>query len=220
MALRLIRPGFSLIQLINREGQLKSFTCLEHVRVSHQFPKGEVEPSKYKAVYRDFHGGIDGPSTARDFVYALNKQERDLLHTELMKLNVDMKDVPGAGAQGRPSNVQLKAVMLHNAVPFIGFGFLDNFLMLIAGDYIEHHFGAMFAISTMAAAALGNWISDLAGIQMAHHIESVSSRWGVKTPAMTAEQVDMRITRLAAFTGKIVGITIGCFLGMCPLLFI
>lgn len=51
-----------------------------------------------------------------------------------------------------------------NGVPFIGFGFLDNFFMIIAGDYIESTIGVYMAISTMAAAALGNTISDIFGL--------------------------------------------------------
>lgn len=51
-----------------------------------------------------------------------------------------------------------------NGVPFIGFGFLDNFFMIIAGDYIESSIGVYMAISTMAAAALGNTISDIFGL--------------------------------------------------------
>jgi Transmembrane protein 65 len=45
--------------------------------------------------------------------------------------------------------------MIINALPFVGFGFLDNFTMIIAGDYIEHTLGIFMSISTMAAAALG-----------------------------------------------------------------
>lgn len=46
-----------------------------------------------------------------------------------------------------------------NSIPFIGFGFLDNFFMIIAGDYIESSIGVYMCLSTMAAAALGNTIS-------------------------------------------------------------
>ena len=41
----------------------------------------------------------------------------------------------------QPSNTQLRICFVHNAVPFIGFGFLDNFVMLIAGDYFEATLG-------------------------------------------------------------------------------
>ena len=43
----------------------------------------------------------------------------------------------------KPSNTQLRIAFIHNAVPFIGFGFLDNFVMLIAGDYFEATLGEL-----------------------------------------------------------------------------
>lgn len=48
--------------------------------------------------------------------------------------------------------ISLSTVCLINSLPFVGFGFLDNFTMIIAGDYIETSFGAIMTISTMAAA--------------------------------------------------------------------
>jgi Transmembrane protein 65 len=40
--------------------------------------------------------------------------------------------------------------MIYSGLPFIGFGFLDNLLMIIAGSYIEVGIGMVFTISTMA----------------------------------------------------------------------
>ncbi len=53
----------------------------------------------------------------------------------------------------------------------IGFGFIDNFIMLIAGDAIDDTFGSALVISTMAAAALGNWVSDVLGLGVSNTIE-------------------------------------------------
>ncbi|XP_025065685.1 transmembrane protein 65 isoform X2 [Alligator sinensis] len=63
-----------------------------------------------------------------------------------------------------PSTGQLKHVFFHNALPFVGFGFLDNAIMIAAGTQIELSIGVVLGISTMAAAALGNLVSDLAGL--------------------------------------------------------
>ncbi|KAF4087671.1 hypothetical protein AMELA_G00073210 [Ameiurus melas] len=63
-----------------------------------------------------------------------------------------------------PTTAQLRYVLLHNAIPFIGFGFLDNAIMIAAGTQIELSIGVILGISTMAAAALGNLVSDLAGL--------------------------------------------------------
>jgi hypothetical protein len=41
----------------------------------------------------------------------------------------------------------------------LGFGFLDNFIMIVAGEYIDLTLGVTLGISTMAAAALGKLVS-------------------------------------------------------------
>lgn len=51
---------------------------------------------------------------------------------------------------------ELKLVLLRAAIPMIGFGFMDNFVLIIAGDYIDGTIGVTLGISTMCAAALGN----------------------------------------------------------------
>lgn len=82
-----------------------------------------------------------------------------------------------------------------NAVPFIGFGFLDNFIMISAGDYIEHVFGTLFCLSTMAAAGLGNTISDVVGIGSAHYIERGCEIIGLRPPKLSTIQMEMKISR-------------------------
>ncbi|XP_053673653.1 uncharacterized protein LOC128723914 [Anopheles nili] len=118
-----------------------------------------------------------------------------------------------------PPTSDLMKLGLVNALPFIGFGFLDNFTMIIAGDYIEHTLGLFMCISTMAAAALGNTISDVIGIGSAFYVEKVAEMSGVKPPKLSPIQLEMKASRRAANLGRVVGITIGCLLGMCPLLF-
>ncbi|XP_058061386.1 transmembrane protein 65 isoform X1 [Anopheles bellator] len=118
-----------------------------------------------------------------------------------------------------PATAALMKLGLLNALPFIGFGFLDNFTMIIAGDYIEHTLGLFMCISTMAAAALGNTISDVIGIGSAFYVEKLAEMSGVKPPKLSPIQLEMKSSRRAANLGRVVGITIGCLLGMCPLLF-
>ncbi|XP_027701279.1 transmembrane protein 65-like isoform X1 [Vombatus ursinus] len=118
-----------------------------------------------------------------------------------------------------PSQGQLRYVFIHNALPFVGFGFLDNAIMIVAGTQIELSIGIILGISTMAAAALGNLVSDLAGLGLAGYVEALASRLGLSIPDLTPKQVDMWQTRLSAHLGKAVGVTIGCILGMFPLLF-
>ncbi|GLD59500.1 fibrinogen-like protein 1 isoform X1 [Lates japonicus] len=114
----------------------------------------------------------------------------------------------------------LPPVLLHNAIPFVGFGFLDNAIMIAAGTQIELSIGVTLGISTMAAAALGNLVSDLAGLGLAGYVEALASKLGMQVPDLTPKQVDMWQTRLSSHMGKAIGVSIGCILGMFPLFFL
>ncbi|XP_062547243.1 transmembrane protein 65 isoform X2 [Armigeres subalbatus] len=155
-----------------------------------------------------------------DLVYRLNEDERELLMNTLKQFESNKQKAQfEAETVPVPAKSDLMRLALVNALPFIGFGFLDNFTMIIAGDYIEHTLGLFMCISTMAAAALGNTISDVIGIGSAFYVEKVAEMSGVKPPKLTPIQLEMKSSRRAANMGRVIGITIGCILGMCPLLF-
>ncbi|KAL5016723.1 hypothetical protein ScPMuIL_006312 [Solemya velum] len=190
------------------------------IRRTHKYKPVPSKQSRFATVYRDLHGAIEDNSTAHDFVFALKPNERTLLFNELRHFEEEKLRILEQNTEPLPPTpLQRRRVLVHNALPFIGFGFLDNFLMITSGEYIDSTFGVLFGISTMAAAGLGNWISDLAGVGSAHYIEQFTSKCGVKSPALTAEQVDMKETRWSANMGRAIGISIGCVLGMFPLLF-
>ncbi|CAL4106013.1 unnamed protein product [Meganyctiphanes norvegica] len=119
-----------------------------------------------------------------------------------------------------PTFAQLRHVGFFNAIPFIGFGFLDNLVMILAGDYIDMTLGVSFGISTMTAAALGNTISDLMGIGSAWYVEWMAEKVGVIPPNLSPEQLDLGSARWAANLGRGFGVVLGCLLGMFPLLLI
>eukprot|EP00039_Didymoeca_costata_P003003 m.64470 g.64470 ORF g.64470 m.64470 type:complete len:303 (+) comp11652_c0_seq2:147-1055(+) len=120
----------------------------------------------------------------------------------------------------QPTTQQLSRVFTRSMVPMIGFGFVDNFIMLTAGDAIDHTIGAWLQISTLAAAGLGNLVSDVAGLGLSSSIEGMSAKCGLKSPKLTIEQLRLPITRKTMVLASIVGITLGCLLGMFPLHFI
>ncbi|XP_019576177.1 transmembrane protein 65 isoform X2 [Rhinolophus sinicus] len=180
---------------------------------------------------------------ARDFIYSLHSTERSCLLKELHRFEsiaiaqacrypkpeiaivTKVKDVPSAETPEKleaapPTPGQLRYVFIHNAIPFVGFGFLDNAIMIVAGTHIEMSIGIILGISTMAAAALGNLVSDLAGLGLAGYVEALASRLGLSIPDLTPKQVDMWQTRVSTHLGKAVGVTIGCILGMFPLIFL
>ena len=94
------------------------------------------------------------------------------------------------------------------------------------------YLGVKLGISTMCAAALGNIISDLAGVALGTMIEDAVVRWSNRIerltggrirlpplPKLTYEQRNLRSVRFSTQWGCAVGLTVGCILGMFPLLF-
>uniref|UniRef100_A0A0F8BXI3 Transmembrane protein 65 n=1 Tax=Larimichthys crocea TaxID=215358 RepID=A0A0F8BXI3_LARCR len=243
---------------------------------------------------------LNSPQRAKEFIYRLQPKERTCLLGELQSFESraiaqeTLEPSPPTAAQIRyetldpspPTAAQIRYVLFHNALPFVGFGFLDNAIMIAAGTQIElsigvtlgistmagkkterdpikskstsssrrHSFlsesetkdGEMFkldqrltvsssvlqgtqielsigvtlGISTMAAAALGNLVSDLAGLGLAGYVEALASKLGMQVPDLTPKQVDMWQTRLSSHMGKGIGVSIGCILGMFPLFFL
>ena len=53
-----------------------------------------------------------------------------------------------------PTGAQLRACFLVNTVPYIGFGMVDNSIMIVSGEAIDHSIGAVLGLSTLGAAAL------------------------------------------------------------------
>jgi len=118
-----------------------------------------------------------------------------------------------------PTARQLKLVAVEAMVPFIGFGFIDNALMILAGDYIDLTLGVTFGVSTMFAAGLGNLISDVAGVGLGGVVERFAEKMGLPTAQLTRAQLKLRITRYTHHGGCALGVAIGCLLGMFPLYF-
>ncbi|XP_017573888.1 transmembrane protein 65 isoform X2 [Pygocentrus nattereri] len=162
---------------------------------------------------------LNSPKGAKDFIYSLHPTERSCLLKELQSFE-SMAIAQEKLEALPPNSSQLRYVLLHNAIPFVGFGFLDNAIMIAAGTQIELSIGVTFGISTMAAAALGNLVSDLAGLGLAGYVEALAARLGMQIPDLTPKQVDMWQTRLSSHMGKAIGVTIGCLLGMFPLFFL
>ena len=156
-----------------------------------------------------------------------NKQTQS--HAHNMRSNggaSNNKNVP------EPTNEQLKIVAMHQAIPFVGFGIMDNAILILAGETIDIYLGLTLGISTMCAAAIGNIISDVAGVAFGTVIEDALLRWSKKIesitkgrvklpplPKLSHEQRNLRSVRLSGQLGCALGLTVGCVIGMFPLLF-
>uniref|UniRef100_A0A0G4G3C1 Transmembrane protein 65 n=1 Tax=Chromera velia CCMP2878 TaxID=1169474 RepID=A0A0G4G3C1_9ALVE len=116
-----------------------------------------------------------------------------------------------------PDVQKLRTYAFVSAVPFVGFGFLDNSIMLIAGDFFDVFLGSFLGISTLAAAALGNTVGDISGIWLGGSIEAAARKIGLPDPNMSAAERATNSAVFAKTSGRVVGVCLGCCLGMFPL---
>ncbi|KPA81896.1 putative mitochondrial hypothetical protein [Leptomonas pyrrhocoris] len=111
-------------------------------------------------------------------------------------------------------------IALEAGLPFVGFGFLDNATMILAGDMIDGSLGFYLNCSVLASAAMGNVCSGMLGMQIHGLIDKAVQKLNFNTPVLTEEQMKDRRVFLAGHLGGTVGIMIGLILGMLPLLFL
>jgi len=151
---------------------------------------------------------------------------QELVHSVLVLLGRSGNPAAAAAAAAtehvpEPSKEDLRALILTTSIPFVGFGIMDNAILIIAGDAIDTSLGVLLGISTMCAAAIGNIISDVAGIMLGTVVEDFCAKYLLlPTPDLTTAQRQLRSVRWANQFGCGLGIVIGCIIGMFPLLFI
>ena len=179
-----------------------------------------TQTSSYSAETSSSYTKAGSLELARQFVHSLTFEERNTIKQQILEAEIQAKlnnSDPNKSVL-KPNWNQLMVVSSQCGLPFIGFGFIDNFLMILFGDIIESSIGMVIPISTMAAAGLGNAISDVVGIGVAHHIESFSLKL-VKQPELTSEQWELPLVSWVMAISKSICIFIGCIIGMSPLLF-
>ncbi|CAK0802504.1 unnamed protein product, partial [Prorocentrum cordatum] len=81
-------------------------------------------------------------------------------------------------ASGKPTARQLRRHFVQSMVPMVGFGFMDNTVMIHAGNAIDLTLGVTLGLSTLAAAACGQICSDVAGVTFGGAIESAAMKLG------------------------------------------
>jgi len=113
------------------------------------------------------------------------------------------------------------------ASKFIGsfiFGFIDNFIMVIAGSFIDKGIAVMLggAGGAMFAAGLGNTISDVVGQLGSEKIESTMNAMGLDVQAVSDEQMKEAPSwmRFLDKNAGVIGIALGCLVGLFPLAFL
>mmetsp|Transcript_55958 Transcript_55958/g.177294 ORF Transcript_55958/g.177294 Transcript_55958/m.177294 type:complete len:315 (+) Transcript_55958:151-1095(+) len=128
---------------------------------------------------------------------------------------------PAEHAVPRPTWAQLRSHAMRCAVPMVGFGFMDNTVMIHAGNAIDLTLGVTFGLSTLTAACMGQMCSDVAGLCFGDTVEGfVNRRMRMPAAHLTAAQKGLRLVRNVGLAGQCVGVVFGCALGMVNLLFI
>lgn len=59
------------------------------------------------------------------------------------------------------THVNLQILFISAAVPMIGFGFMDNLVMITMGEFIDSTMGVTFGLSTLTAAGFGQIFSGI-----------------------------------------------------------
>jgi hypothetical protein len=129
------------------------------------------------------------------------------------------KAATGLATSGEPPRKLLWYHLLISGIPMIGFGFIDNTIMLRAGDLIDNTVGNSFKLHPLTAAGIGQAISDTGGILFGSSIAVLARRLGLKAANFSESHKDMRVVRRFGIAGSAIGVFLGCSLGMANLLF-
>lgn len=136
---------------------------------------------------------------------------------------IDGTPAAATGASSSSVDVPFKVLLMiaiESGLPFVGFGFLDNASMILAGDAIDRSIGIYFHLSVMATAALGNVVAGCMGMQVHGFIEKLIHRLNLPVPELSDAQRKSQRVFMAGHIGGTIGIMTGLCLGMLPLLVI
>jgi Transmembrane protein 65 len=92
--------------------------------------------------------------------------------------------------------------------------------MLQAGNAVDCTLGVTFGLSTLAAAAIGQVVSDASGVVFGSSLERIATKFGLPPTNLTSAQRALPIVARTTFAGSLLGIIAGCMLGLVNLLFI
>lgn len=115
---------------------------------------------------------------------------------------------------------QFRIIFLRAAIPMIGFGLMDQTIMLQAGNAIDCTIGVTFGLSTLTAAAFGQVCSDASGVLFGGTLETLASKAGLPKTGLTIHQRSLPSVKRVRLFGSLCGVFFGCSLGLLNLFFI
>ncbi|KAH8047356.1 hypothetical protein JL722_13171 [Aureococcus anophagefferens] len=116
-----------------------------------------------------------------------------------------------------PTSEQLQNHFMICAVPMVGFGLMDNTVMIHAGNAIDCTLGVAFGLSTLTAAACGQVCSDAAGVLFGGVLDRGAASLGLPRANLTLFQRRSAIAKRVGLLGSLVGVVTGCSLGLLNL---
>lgn len=114
---------------------------------------------------------------------------------------------------------QIQSVLMTAAIPMVGFGFMDNFVMIQAGGYIDSTLGVQFGLATLTAAAMGQVVSDVSGVLFGGSLARMLSPF-IKQVELSAVQQKLPAVARLRLAGAVGGVIVGCILGASSLYFV
>mmetsp|Transcript_339 Transcript_339/g.654 ORF Transcript_339/g.654 Transcript_339/m.654 type:complete len:341 (+) Transcript_339:47-1069(+) len=119
-----------------------------------------------------------------------------------------------------PTRTQFWRVFAKAAIPMIGFGFVDQTIMLQAGNAIDCTLGVTFGLSTITAAALGATVSNASGVLFGNTLDRIFTTAGMPRANLTPAQSTLASVARVKLAGAMLGVMLGCSLGLINLFFI
>ena len=125
-----------------------------------------------------------------------------------------------AEAIPQPTQEQLRNHFISNGLPMVGFGIMDQTVMIQAGNMIDCTIGVTLGLSTLTAAAVGGLISNLSGVIFGGTLEVLAKSWGLPPSNLTSAQRSLPSVKRGRLGSQAIGIFFGCCIGLMNLLFI
>ena len=103
----------------------------------------------------------------------------------------------------------------------VGFGIMDQTVMIQAGNAIDCTIGVQLGLSTLTAAAVGGLISNLSGVLFGGTLENIAKTWGgLSSSGLTSAQRNLNFVKRNRLLSQAFGILMGCCIGLLNLCFI
>lgn len=96
---------------------------------------------------------------------------------------------------------------------------MDNTIMIHAGHYVDCTLGVTFGLSTLAAAGIGQIFSGIGGVVFGDALDTAFRKISGHGTLSSAQRA-MRTSRIVGTIGGVLGVGIGCALGLVNLLFV